>query len=107
MKIQTAHSAQWGQLTGEVVLIDALDVRIRWDHSEPGTGNAHVGPRERGVTTSGLLYTRGEYDRNVAEGRFIVSPSTEDRVTELERLVATLAQRLDGIASTNNLWDGS
>lgn len=71
-KIRTVHSAQWGSLSGELVDIDAHDVRIRWDLSVPGSANAHVTADQRGVTPSGLLYTRAEYDRNVAAGRFIV-----------------------------------
>ncbi len=72
MKIRTVHSAQWGSLSGEVVHLDEHDVRIRWDHSVPGTANAHVSADQRGVTPTGLLYTRAEYDRGIAEGRFIV-----------------------------------
>lgn len=71
--IETRFSEQWGQLFGEIVAVDAYDVRIRWDRSVPGTRNAHVSDAMRGVNPAGLLYTRGEYDKGVREGRFVVS----------------------------------
>lgn len=77
MMIRTRHNERWGQLFGEVVSIDEHDVRIRWDRSVPGTYNAHVSEDMRGVGPAGLLYTRAEYDRNVADRRFIVSCEAE------------------------------